>query len=291
MRLSQMLARDGMGVMVIVTLTLCAPCVATPAAMAAVNGANSTPQDQALRNSLSNYLAGVEGSFGIAVIDLNNSRTLSIDGNTPFPAASMYKLLVMYEVYRLIARGDLSMDNRLLITDADAIEEEPDDGLFSGDNPTIEEAINAMITISSNAAASALTRQIGGSQQIEAAARRLGMAQTTQVDGELWSTPNDLAHFFQLLAKRSLVNTRASEQMLDLLLRQSVNDRLPALLPNDAIVAHKTGEVDDVRNDGGIVYGPNGSYVIVLMSRGGVPNDESWTEAVVSKMIYSHFGQ
>ncbi len=50
-----------------------------------------------------------------------------------------------------------------------------------------------------------------------------------------------------------LASPTASAQMLNLSDNQNVNDRIPALLPDGVSVAHKTGELPGVRDDGGIV--------------------------------------
>jgi len=248
-------------------------------------------EDRELRGSLSRLVSSQDGLFGIAVVNLMDGRTVSISADTPFPTASMYKLLVMYRVFQLIERGDLSLDNHVEVTASDLAQEEPDGGLARGETPTIRDALEAMIAISSNAAASVLTRQVGGMAQVESAATEIGMVDTFQRDGELWSTPSDLAHFFVLLANRGLVSPDASLQMIGILLQQTINDRLPALLPPEAAVAHKTGEIEDVWNDGGIVYGSGGSYVIVVMSRGGTPVDEIEVEARISAIVYARYGQ
>ncbi len=254
---------------------------------------NTVPMpDQHLERELAAILAGRDGSFGVAVVNLGDGRTASINATSIFPAASMYKLLVMYCVFEAIDRGDLSPYDVVTIEDEDVIQDEPDwGGFFPGDTPTVQEALNAMVTVSSNAAGLALTREVGGWGPIESAASKLGMKNTFAADDEFWSTPADMALFFQLLARGYLINHQASIQMIDLLLRQSINDRLPALLPYGAAVAHKTGELDDVRNDGGIVYGRAGWYVMVVMSEGGTPDDQVQVEAELSSLVYHRYGR
>ena len=46
--------------------------------------------------------------------------------------------------------------------------------------------------------------------------------------------------------------------MLELLKAQTLNDKLPKYLPDQVIMAHKAGELDDVSHDAGIVYSPAG---------------------------------
>lgn len=259
----------------------------------AAGAAKMTPLDnQHLQSELSDYLSGQGANYGLEAVSLDNGRSVSINASEAFPAASMYKLLVMYRVFQAVDRGALSLEAPLTIEDEDVNQEEPDAGFAPGDTPTVADALDAMITVSSNSAAFALARAVGGWPEILSVPGELGMRSTSlDSDRNFWSTPSDLAHFFQLLANRALVSQDSSQRMIDLLFRQTVNDRLPALLPGDAAVAHKTGELDDVRNDGGIVDGPGGRYVIVTMSWGGDPDQEVQTEAELSRMVYDRYGQ
>ena len=239
---------------------------------------------------IEDYLSKLDGSYGLVVFSLDHGDTISFNSDTTFPAASMYKLLVMYRVYQAIDRGDLSLSDEVTIDDSDVAQEESSE-LYPGDTITIGDALTNMIDVSSNAAGFALTRKVGGWGEIGAAASELGM-NSTYLNGSIWfSTPDDMAHFFHLLADRSLVSESASEEMIGMLLQQTVNDRIPAGVPDGIGVAHKTGELDGVRDDGGIVSGPGGRYVIVMMSSGADPDEATQAEAEVSQMVYQRFGE
>ena len=159
----------------------------------------------------------------------------------------------MYRVHQLLAAGELNLSEPIEI-----------DGAPS----TVGEALNQMITVSSNEAAFALVDRIGGWGSVVSAAQEVGMA-GTYADGELfWTTPADMLVFFDALAGGRLVSAEMSNRMIDLLAAQSINDRLPAGLPGGVAVAHKTGELPGVRNDVGIVFTPNGRYVICVLGEG-----------------------
>jgi len=76
--------------------------------------------------------------------------------------------------------------------------------------------------------------------------------------------------------------------MLDLMLAQQVNDRLPALLPPGTEVAHKTGNLPEVTNDVGIVYDPQPAYVIAVLSENG---GEAEPIAALSLAVYEYFNR
>jgi beta-lactamase class A len=79
--------------------------------------------------------------------------------------------------------------------------------------------------------------------------------------------------------------------MIDILLEQKFNDKIPALLPKDVRVAHKTGNIQGVEHDSGIVFLPDGrAYVLAILSKNlresGVGKS---TIARISKMVYDSF--
>ena len=78
--------------------------------------------------------------------------------------------------------------------------------------------------------------------------------------------------------------------MINILLQQRFNDIIPAGLPADVKVAHKTGFITHVHHDSGIVFLPDGrKYVLVLMSKDW--EDEKTavhTMVNISSLIYKY---
>ena len=77
--------------------------------------------------------------------------------------------------------------------------------------------------------------------------------------------------------------------MLGFLKGQQLNDVLPKYLPENIVVAHKTGNIDAFDNDAGIVYGPKGDYIIVLLSESDNPAGAEDRMAQLSKAVYDYF--
>src|SRR5438046_663490 len=61
-------------------------------------------------------LSGVNGRVGLAIKDLNTGRGVLISPETELPAASVFKVEVMYEVYKQRELGALSFDETLVLT-------------------------------------------------------------------------------------------------------------------------------------------------------------------------------
>jgi len=241
------------------------------------------------------------GSYGVAVLNLGTGEAYLRNADQRFPAASVYKLAVLYETWRQLQSGALSLATKLTILPEDAVEPEPEGGPALGATLSVGEALDAMVTVSSNAAARTLLRTVGRysvNRSMEALGLRDTMVpapgtstQVTDDEGAEVATTSarDALCYLSLLAGDQLVGRQASGEMRDLLLRQRIGDRLPALLPPDVRVAHKTGELPGVRNDVGIVYAPRGSWAVAVLSRGGDEADATEAIARLSRRLYDYF--
>jgi beta-lactamase class A len=102
------------------------------------------------------------------------------------------------------------------------------------------------------------------------------------------TTALDLMIIFEKIARGQAVDEKSSREMIKILLDQKHNDIIPALLPADVKVAHKTGSISGVRHDSGIVFLPDGrKYVLVLLSK-NLKNPEKAIKlmAEISLIIY-----
>jgi len=61
--------------------------------------------------------------------------------------------------------------------------------------------------------------------------------------------------------------------MLDILSEQVVTDRIPWLLPDDTATANKTGNLYHVVHDTGLIFDPDGTLVLVVLSEGESDDD------------------
>jgi len=169
-----------------------------------------------------------------------------------------------------------------------------------GEKRTISALLYQMIIVSSNFATNLIMQKVGA-QNVTQSMRQLG-AKDIQVlrgveDNKAFEkglnntiTAHDLMLIFEKIAKGEAVNAGASQAMINILLDQKFNEIIPALLPTDVKVAHKTGSITHVHHDSGIVILPGGrKYVLVLLSKDW--DDEKLTiqtMANISLLIYKY---
>jgi len=213
------------------------------------------------------------GDTSVIVADPQSGFRYSRSPDRVFPSASLYKLGVMVEAYRLAASGALSFDETTVtIEDQDLVE----DGYYTaaGTTLTIREAIELMITISDNSPARALLRT-EDAHNVNATMARLGLTNTRinldlpeeeQVVPFNTTTARDMERFFVGLLRGTIVGRGESADMLAVLRRQQINDRLPAGLPEGAEIAHKTGNLPGFAHDAGVIYTRTGPRVVVVLT-------------------------
>ncbi|HEV8470942.1 MAG TPA: serine hydrolase [Candidatus Limnocylindria bacterium] len=241
-----------------------------------------------LIRQLESLVASFPGGAGVWVGDPNVPTPLfTHDPEEQVIAASLYKLGVLAEAERRVDSGDFHYSDPVMIEPEDITS----DGSFeeAGTRLTLDEALEAMITISDNGSALALWHILGGAN-IDATLQKSGIADfhiAFDQTEDHWATPRAVGMFFTLLAKRQLISAAASDRMLARLQRQQINNRLPAQLPSGVVVAHKTGNLAGVTHDAGIIYTKSGPRVVVAMTWDALDEDADNFISSVGASVYS----
>lgn len=248
-----------------------------------------------LGESVQNALAGTHGTYGIVIDNLKTGEFYLLNEHRPYEAGSLYKLWVMAETFEKIQDGGLREDE-VLSKDAAALNEEFNIDQEDAEQATgtvtfsVDDALSQMITVSDNEAALLLTDRLGvGSLSNFLAAE--GLAESKVGDGSSlpMTSPYDVALFFSKLYRGELASPENTAKMFGILKQQALNDGIPKYLPESVEVAHKTGKVDDTAHDAGVVYGPNGDYVMVALSESDDPVTATERIAEVSQAVYNYF--
>src|SRR6185295_9258324 len=231
-------------------------------------------------------------TVAVAYYDLVTGHELLINPDVNFHAASTMKVPVMMELYRQAAAGKLSLDQRIAIkndfasiVDGSHYSLTPDSDseltLYKrvGEKETIRELLRLMITVSSNLATNILIERVTPERVMdlmrEIGANNIRVRRGVE-DGKAFekglnntTTARDLMIILRCIAERRAVSARASDEMVKVMLGQQFNEGIPAGLPKEVRVSHKTGSITKVNHDAAIVYAPGRKpYVLVVLERG-----------------------
>lgn len=266
-----------------------------------------------IKKSLTDTLNHAKGNFALAFKNLQTGEEILINEHRLFHAASTMKTPVMIEVYKQAAAGKFRMSDSILIkTEFNSIvdstfslstKDDSETELYAvaGQKRPISELVYKMIILSSNLATNLLVELVGANN-VTQSMRELG-ANEIQVlrgveDGKAFRaglnnkvTAYDLMIIFAAISEGKAVNQEASDDMIKILLDQKFNDIIPAQLPKEVKVAHKTGWITGLHHDSALIMLPDGRrYVLVLLSD-SLENEDAGVKqmATASKMIYDYF--
>ena len=234
-------------------------------------------------------LKGEKGTYSIVYKNLKNGDEYYKNETNEYESASLYKLFVMAKTYEELENGSISKNTILKDTverlnarfDIASEEAEMTEGEFT---MTIDTALDQMITISHNYAALLLTTKLKTSE-IKDFIKANGFIHTN-FTAPPRTTPEDILLFYEKLYKKELVSQSASDEMLALLKKQELNDRIPKYLPKEVQVAHKTGELGGVKHDAGIVFTKEGDYILIFMTDTNAPQHAAEVQAKISGEIF-----
>ena len=264
-----------------------------------------------LRRKLDSIADAHHGTVGYSVIDLETGARISRRGDETFPTASLIKVAILVTVYDLVAKGQLALDDPLTVLKIDQV---PGSGiiqfLHNGTVLTVHDAAWLMSTISDNTATNLLLDRII-IRRVWAKMDSLGL-QHTRVHSKSFlrnssvamdssvkyglgvTTPNEMAHLFELMARGKAVNPAADSAMLDILEHNTTDFMLQRYVEGGR-AAHKDGETDAVRTECTLWYLRNRVVACVMTKenkdqRWVLDNEPQLTLANMGLAIVSAFG-
>lgn len=252
-------------------------------------------------------------AIAVAVYDFEHHTTWSINPSRWFHAASTIKVPVLLAVYEAIEQHRLEPYSRVHVRNRflGAVDGRPFRVSQGSDaNSEVHAALGRMLTVhelaehmivtSSNLATNLLLDLVG----VEAARASLtrlhlsGIDLLRGVEDEVaWAaginnrvTAAGLCDAMRLIEEGKAISPEASKAMLDILHQQRFRSGIPAGLPEDARVAHKTGEISTVAHDAGIVYldGRDAYVVVILTEWEPEVNGRQETIARISRAVYEY---
>jgi beta-lactamase class A len=220
---------------------------------------------------------GFRGTTGIVVKDLKTRQSIRINSDRLFPSASLVKIPIMAVVFEAEREGKLKLTDEIKLERK--FKSRGGGKLWrtrSGKMFTVRDLVERMIEESDNTATNMLV-DILGFGYINQKFVEFGLKSTDLRRGimdlkwrdagiENYTTPDEMCFLLEKIYKKELVSKEASEQMLEFLKKQKVNDRLPRMLPDDVEVAHKTGTLRGTISDCGIIFTPEGDFVICVLT-------------------------
>ena len=204
------------------------------------------------------------GHTGFYYKDLVTGETFGHLQSETYLAASVIKLPMFMAIMKWASEGKVSLEERITVTQEDKV---PICGaltLFT-DEPEVDirTLCRLMISLSDNTATNVLIRRFGITA-FQEEFRQWGL-KSTQLNRPMFQkelaaqgiqnyiVPEEMGQLLEQIYRRTFVSEEVSREINDTLLLQQINHKIPGVF-GEGIVAHKTGEDENLTNDVGIVY-------------------------------------
>lgn len=227
----------------------------------------------------------------ISAKNLATGGRFALGENQKVRTASTIKLPILCAVYQGVAEGRWTLTDKLVLRDADKVSgsgiiREFDDGT----QLSIRDAIHVMIVVSDNTATNLVLDRItadyvneccdrwnlpatrsmrkvrGDGNQLKAPSgwSKAGMLEENKRYGLGSAAPAEMVSLLERIERGEIVSAKASQEIIGILKRQQLKEGIGRRLDARMPVASKSGALDALRSDVGIVYSPAGRIVIAV---------------------------
>jgi len=255
-----------------------------------ITSCQSSNNTDVLRSKIEQIITDKNAVVGVSIIGNNGNDTISLHGDWRFPMQSVFKFHIALAVLSEVDKGNLSLDQKIVISKDDLLpedfwsplrDENPNGGSFS-----IEKLIQYSVSQSDNIACDVLIRLIGTPKKVEEYFKKNNIQdiQITFNEEDMqakwenmfqnWTTPKAASETLKKFYENK--NNLLSKSSYDFFWKTNKEtttgaNRIKGQLPEGTIVAHKTGwsgtnketGITAAVNNIGIVFLPNGEYFII----------------------------
>lgn len=286
-------------------------------ALLIVTSQASSQTTDSLRKKIQKIISTKNASVGVSIVGNNGKDTLSINGDRHYPMQSVFKLHIALAVISQINKARFSFSQNLQLEKKDLLpnlysplrEKYPNGALVP-----ISEILEYTVSQSDNVGCDALLRLIGGPKVVNDYFRKNGfkdvaikfneevMQNNWDLQFQNWTTPkaaNEVLSAYYYNKEKLL--SKDSHDFIWKVLKgtQTGRKRLKGQLPEDAIVAHKTGSSGTNKdgltaavNDIGVIFLPDGNHFFISVFVSNSKEDAETNEKIIAdiaKATLNHF--
>jgi beta-lactamase class A len=223
--------------------------------------------------------------YSFFIKDLCTGESYSHNEHEVVSSASTIKLPVMAEVMSQVKGGMLSLGQRITVKAADKVDYSILQLLETGNTYSLLDVVKLMIIQSDNTAANILIDLVGmdavnrnieqqGMKDTRLQRRMLDFAAKSE-GRDNFTSAYDMALFLERLYNGKVVDNTYDALMVEVMKQQLDRSMVYVDIPDDVVVAHKTGDLDRSNHDVGIFYTPKGDFIFSMLTWNAQSNNHS----------------
>ena len=270
----------------------------------------SQHKDKKLEAAVFKLIEGFNGQIGVYVKSLKTGNTISINGDTVFPTASIVKVPILIGIMDRINKNELNYHQKLVWYDT--LNYDPGEDIVAYLKPQSEielsKVMMLMMTISDNTGSLWLQSIAGTGTKINRLLDSMGYHATRvnsrtpgreadrSVFGWGQTTPNEMGKIFEDIVHGNIISKEVSDKMLRIMSRQYWDEEALSSIPPTVFVASKNGAVDASRSEVLYVNGKH-PYIFSVFTKNNKDmsweyNNEAWQlTRKLSKYLWQYFNE
>lgn len=224
------------------------------------------------------------GNYSYYVANLSSGAQFGQSEKETFTAASVNKVPIVATLYFLNKKEKIKLDERITIQENDIqdygtgrLRYEKPGGIYS-----LRTLAKLALNESDNTAAHVLSNKIGP-DVIQKTVESFGLTQTDIENNK--TSVYDMFLLFKKIYSGDITTATEKDELLNYMKDTDIENRIPAELPTDTIVFHKTGDGEGFVHDVGIIVDKNNAYFLGILT-----SDMSGHEDTVAKTM-GHVGK
>jgi beta-lactamase class A len=275
-------------------------------------------QVSTIRKKIEQFVQSKNATIGVAIGGPEDRDTLTVNGAGHYPMQSVYKFHLAMAILDQVDKGKFSMDQKILVKKADLL---PDtwspirDAYPEGDIVfLLKELLSFMVSKSDNNACDILFRLYGGPKELNKYVHAIGikdiniaatedeMHKSWEVQYTNWSTPFAAIQLLKKFHEKGILSQKSHDFLWGLMANSINGDRIRGFLPEETVVAHKTGssginaqtKITAAANDIGIVNLPDGRHFSIAVFVSDSKNNDSVNSRIIAsitKMAWEYYAE
>jgi beta-lactamase class A len=236
-------------------------------------------------------IANFQGHITVYAKNLDSGAVYDLSGDQPVRTASTIKLPIMVACYWEAKDRKLDLSEPLTLAEDEKVSGSGIlQDLSAGDRFPIRDMIDLMIVLSDNTATNTILNRVPGNV-VNARMAQLGLSQTrvmrkilgdrnnlkstpagisdqgARPENKKWgigrSAPHEMVTILEKLYRGEMADKKSSDEMLTILKRQRDQNGMGRDM-QDIEIAHKSGALDGLRSDVGIIYSKHGAIAMAI---------------------------
>lgn len=258
-----------------------------------------------LRKQLNDIIVSKNATVGIAIKNIEDKDTLSINGNLKAPMMSVFKFHIALTVLNTVDEGKLSLTQKIFVKKKDLLadtwspirEEYPNGDVYL----TLDQLLRYTVSNSDNNGCDILLNLIGGTKTVQKFINKQGIKDfVIKINEEqmmIWenlfvntTTPLATVELLEKFYKTEILKEATTKYLYQIMIETSRGlTWMKAGLPENTELAHRTGisgtndaNLRVAMNDIGIVKLPNGKHLIIAVFMKNITEQKEVTEKIIA---------